>query len=347
MYPTIQVDDAGTVLAYTDTGAPPASPYTTLFAVHGMTFSSLIFSRLAAAAHARGLRFVAVTRRNYPGSSPFTPDELNIMAGGTPAQKTKFMRARGHELARFVDAFMQRHGLPCLSADGRSGGVALMGWSLGCSVVVPTLAHVETLPDAVKARLGANIRAVILNEPIPIMLGLPTPEGSWSPILDTSVPEDVRFSMFSQWVSGYFAHPALPTRDPSALSSFVPSLHRPPSVFSMSAAEQGSFLVGSEVAKPDVPLMSGFEETQRVNFQTACFGETARALLPRMRIHHVVGGETIAFSLAAFWAVEDEDKEHGAGFINFKFIEHANHFHFWDKPQDAMQLLIDCIEGLS
>ncbi|PBK63893.1 hypothetical protein ARMSODRAFT_941715 [Armillaria solidipes] len=97
-------------LAYLDTGAPPhTSSYTTIFAVHDMVFTHLIFQRVMSVASSSGVRAVTIQRRPFPGSTPFTDEELNVtLTGGSGDEERDFeIEMRGHEIASFVDIFIQ------------------------------------------------------------------------------------------------------------------------------------------------------------------------------------------------------------------------------------------------
>jgi hypothetical protein len=105
---------------------------------------------------------VSITRRGYKGSTPFSAADMNILASGADAEKIEFMKQRGLEIASFVDTFIQREGLHPISADGKKGGVALLGWSAGATFTASAIANVSALPPPVQARLASYIRAHIM-----------------------------------------------------------------------------------------------------------------------------------------------------------------------------------------
>lgn len=113
-------------------------------------------------APASGLRFVAITRRDYPGSTSFTPAELAVLSNSTDGEKAGFLRDRGLEIAKFMNIFIQKHNLPPISRDGKSGGVALLGWSLGNAFTLAAISSADMLPADAKTRLGSYLRAVII-----------------------------------------------------------------------------------------------------------------------------------------------------------------------------------------
>lgn len=123
----------------------------------------MIFERLRTVAFTRGVRFVAMNRRSFPGSTPFTDEELNVaMNGGTEEQKDAQIQSRGNEIATFIDNFIQQKDLPPISKDGKAGCIVLLGWSVGAPFALAMVASSSTLPADVRVRLGSHIRSLIL-----------------------------------------------------------------------------------------------------------------------------------------------------------------------------------------
>ncbi len=137
--------------------------YTPSIARYSILFADIYDRLLGLAQQSSDIRFVAISRRGYPGSTPFGPDEIANLTTGDDHRKESFLRARGSEVAIFIDKFIQEFHLPPVSADGHSGGIALMGWSLGCSVALSVVSHMDTYPQRVQTRLGAYLRTLILH----------------------------------------------------------------------------------------------------------------------------------------------------------------------------------------
>lgn len=57
------------------------------------------------------------------------------------------MLERGLEIAHFLEKFIAQSNIPPTQADSeqRTGGVAVIGWSLGCSVLDCLLANIDSL----------------------------------------------------------------------------------------------------------------------------------------------------------------------------------------------------------
>lgn len=112
-------------------------------------------------APAAGLRVVAINRRNYAGSTPFSQEDLTVIHNGTDTQKEEFLKARGLEILNFMDIFVQQNDVPTILDDGK-GGIALLGWSLGNSFTLAAISHFDSLPTDAQSRLASRMRSLIM-----------------------------------------------------------------------------------------------------------------------------------------------------------------------------------------
>lgn len=128
-----------------------------------LTILSDVFEKVISIAPSYGVRFVAVNRRNYGGSTPFSDDEAaSVEASSTDEQRLQFCAARGKEIMTFIDNFIKKHDIPELSPDRKSGGFALLGWSLGGQTCSAAVAHIDDLPSETQVRLSSRLRTFIL-----------------------------------------------------------------------------------------------------------------------------------------------------------------------------------------
>ncbi|RPD52530.1 alpha/beta-hydrolase [Lentinus tigrinus ALCF2SS1-7] len=344
--PTIGVDDNGTELAYLDSGAPSARPdsYVTIFAIHGTVFGFHIYDKIFRLLQDRSdIRFVAISRRGYPGSTPFTPDEITALSTDSDDQKEAFLRARGTEVALFIDKFIEKFDLPPISSDGSSGGIALMGWSLGCSVALSVVSHMDTYPQRVQDRLGAHLRTLILHDPPQVALGLPPAPQSWNPHYDTSITPAQALQATVRWLTSYMRHGDLSTRSLDALEWVVPATFRAPSIYTMSDAEVAQ-IVAYDQAGPDATWFMTCGPQLRASYEKACFDPAVRAKVPRMAVWVLIGDVTLPFGIAATWQVEADNVAMGGGdSVSVKRIPGTNHFMQWDDPSLALQAFKEVI----
>jgi len=57
---------------------------------------------------------------------------------------------------------IDKENLPPVSADRKTGGIIVVGWSAGAANAIGTIAHATTLPPEVRAGLASHIRSLII-----------------------------------------------------------------------------------------------------------------------------------------------------------------------------------------
>ncbi|TBU38724.1 Alpha/Beta hydrolase protein [Dichomitus squalens] len=333
----------GVELGYLDSGAPEKQVYTTIFAIHGMGYHSPVFRRVIALSPAVGVRFVAVTRRDYNGSTPYTAHELNALQNGSNSDKQAFLRARGLEIATFIQRFIQENSLPAPSSDEKTGGIGVLGWSLGASFAVALVANLQTYPTLIQKTLGQYLRALILQaavcRPWPSL-----PPQSWSPQIDTSIPAQCRQTGFVQWITSYFEHGDLSTRDPNVLEYVLPTVKRVPSVFTMGQDELDEMTNIDAANGGDTLIVVSFSPQLRACYKDALYNKDIRAALPRMKVLVFSGDATANFGIVALWSIEDDDAAAGGGWVETKIVPGINHFVHWDAPQLAVETYLSVFD---
>ncbi|KAI0325572.1 hypothetical protein GY45DRAFT_1330121 [Cubamyces sp. BRFM 1775] len=344
--PYIVVDtDHDVRLSYIDSGIPAenasGTPYLTMIAINGMAFTGNVFEPMMAVAKNAGVRFVAINRRDYPGSSALTTEDMRILSSGTDEDKDAFLSARGVEVASFIDRLIEQDRLP--PPVGQHGGIALIGWSLGCAFALSALANFEILPSISRSRFATYLRGVILYEPPTVAIGCPRPLQLWTPHIDTTIPEKERGSATVLWLSAYFEHGDLSSRDPEILTYCVPSFSRAPTLFNMSEDEQKRVVSLGVGDKSDALFMFFSEAQIQATYRKACFDKDVRGKLPHVKITNIMAAQTISHGIPAFWAMQHDDEEHGGGFVNFKVLPKGNHFMQWDEPELFFEA---CMESL-
>lgn len=165
--PTLEVKP-GVSLFYLDSGVPPPSDdtYITLFVLHGHTFHSPIFSRAIAISHKYNIRFVAITRRDYHGSSLLTPEEVRVAVEGSTTQRLQAFADRAEEIMEFIKEFILKNDIPPIRANGKGGGFVLCGWSLGNLQGLSVLGFGNRFPGLVE-KLEPYFRSYILYGRLP------------------------------------------------------------------------------------------------------------------------------------------------------------------------------------
>jgi pimeloyl-ACP methyl ester carboxylesterase len=107
-------------------------------------------------AQPNSLHIICVNRREYPGSSPYSAEDLAIFAEGNEAERAALLEQQGRDLALFLDGIIDT-----LSIPKSGGGIALIGWSMG-TLFLLSLISCEMLPADTKARLSSLVHTVVL-----------------------------------------------------------------------------------------------------------------------------------------------------------------------------------------
>ena len=98
------------------------------------------FKKLLALARDHNVHIVLPNRRDYPGSTPFSPDEvarLSSLANATPgspeavAGTQNEMKARARGVYDYLVGLIETEHIP--RAQGKAGGIIVAGWSLGAT----------------------------------------------------------------------------------------------------------------------------------------------------------------------------------------------------------------------
>ncbi|PPQ93339.1 hypothetical protein CVT25_014468 [Psilocybe cyanescens] len=339
----VVVSESGVELAYTDSGAveSKSGSYTTVIAIHGMFFAAPVFKKVQACASSKGVRIIALNRRNYSGSTPFTPEEFNVLVNGSDEEKHSWLKERGHEIARFIVALIKEKNLPKISPDGKTGGIVILGWSVGAGEANAVIAHADTLEAETRSILGAYVRGLILHEAAPLLYGLPMPEKNWAPFAVETIPPELRFPYFNQWVTAYFDHGDLSKRDLNSLEYVLPSSSRSGTIFRMSKVEQQEMIGSNDESAGDGPYIMGFTPQLNAVFRKALFDQSTKALFPKLKISCLAGEKSAAFGIAGVWSIEEEATKLGvADSINFTIAPGFNHFTHWDAPESTVDLYL-------
>jgi pimeloyl-ACP methyl ester carboxylesterase len=173
------IDVSGTQISYVDSGpVPNSNDYITFVCYHGILFNrgttflrlpfhrvslikffsiAEIFARLLPQAISHYLRIVLLDRRGYGGSTTYSESEVESLKLG----HKEFLQTMGRQVAEFLVYFLERNEIPHASADGYSGGIVLIGWSIGAVWALSLLAHSE-IPTNYLKKLQPYVKNVVL-----------------------------------------------------------------------------------------------------------------------------------------------------------------------------------------
>ncbi|KAJ8507959.1 hypothetical protein ONZ45_g9718 [Pleurotus djamor] len=202
---TLHLPDGNDVY-YIDSGpVAGCKDYTTLILVHGSVVNARSFDRVHEIAGKNRLRTVALNRRDYPGTTRYTDDELADLKLGQEA----VLQRTSVQLAHFITEFINLNDIPLPGGHG-TGGVVVVGWSMGVASVLSLFAYPTALPPRCHDALTRYVRSLVLYDPPYLAFGMELPGDTsiyniWSE-LDSKPHEEV-YRSFGEWVSSYFDVP--------------------------------------------------------------------------------------------------------------------------------------------
>ena len=188
------------------------------------------FERLLPRAHSRNLRMVLLNRQRYPGSVPFSSEELEALAitASAPPRSPEgiagaetAMKDRARELYDYLVDLVQSERIPP-THDGK-GGIIVVRWSLGAAHISSLLANVASFPvgdvclsDYVKRvvfygasqstyRTGLMTRRSSIDGSC-ICFGYAPLRSPYDPRTDGSSRPEECIPAFNEWIGGYYSH---------------------------------------------------------------------------------------------------------------------------------------------
>ncbi|KAF9259299.1 hypothetical protein L218DRAFT_974660 [Marasmius fiardii PR-910] len=192
---------------FTDSGPPPNyNDYTTLVVFHGSAFNGFGFERLHGVASQHNLRTIVWNRRDYPGSTPYTDFEL----GNLKLAPKTFMNRIGSQIGEFLAKFIEQEKIPKATDDGKAGGIAIMGWSMGTATAMSLFSHSDILPPQTYSMLEQYVKDLVLNDSPYLCFGFkfPSEVPTYDPWTDTDAktPQE-KYQRFLVWASSFYDHP--------------------------------------------------------------------------------------------------------------------------------------------
>lgn len=337
------------VFAFLDTGPPSLhrKDYVTLVMVNGRGGTAGFFSRFLPLAGKLGARLVAINRRDYPGSEPFSEEDRALLLSttqNTPAASEnadRYMKARAREIYDFLFQLVK-------SEDLNINSIILAGWSLGTAFVTSFLAHAPSFESEPRgAGLGQYIRRVLAYDPPFLALGYPFPDGYYFQLNDPSIPPEGATKAFSLWVTGYYAHGDTPetlsTRN--AIDEPTPTATRmSPEDLALSFYEPPTLMPeGSDT----VILQSGFASGVFSRLREAALFAPQNAVVAwsDVEFRYVWCDRSVWMMPWGIWAfrAETEQANKDGKYVRTHSVVRmrgANHCAHWDEPEKTLRVLL-------
>ncbi|KAF7378222.1 Aminodeoxychorismate synthase [Mycena sanguinolenta] len=330
----------GIDIFYTDSGAPATRDYTTLVAFHGTGFNGFSLWPLHKHAHQRNVRTILCNRRDYHGSTPHTNDEIAELQSGNKAFQDRLALQTAWLLAHLIE---HQH-TPRPTGDGKKGGFVLMGWSYGAASALALLADPVAIPGELYQTIEPYLRSLVLYDPPFQALGHPPPSlpGLYDAFADPDYTTlDAKFTNFQRWISSYYKHPNIASRDAAGMFVAKPPADTANSTFDRwTDEEKARYSEIVAAVRVDLPaLAAAMQATLKTQFHSVLFStDLVTSHFPRTPILHISGAETC---YPGMWGYMSSFSSYAAaqerGDVSrpttFKIVEGGNHFMHYDMPE--------------
>ncbi|KAI0265055.1 hypothetical protein BC834DRAFT_879885 [Gloeopeniophorella convolvens] len=344
--PTAPVDSIGTIFYYEDTGTLEG-PYTTLVLVHGTGVHGAIFRPMYSFAAENRWRLIVPNRRDYPGTTPFSDEELaTIMVGCSDEAGDSFLRARALEVAEFLAWFVRTQDIHPVSHDENGdivGGLVLLGWSSGNGTLLSLFANLEYVPKETRDVIEPYLRSYIHFDGPRWSLGFPHVERFPRPLMNPKLNEDQRWEAFKFWVSAYYLHPAIETRSYEGLAT-DPSPDRAATFDCMSLEDQEATTSRTALFHSEMLVRVISPRVYNANTHRALFERKWWSNIP---VKMLQCKYSLWEMLTGMWEVEQlytEKRREGVDCREMEFaLMEANHVPQWDQPRDLAERVADLI----
>ena len=114
------------------------------------------FRKMLPIAESRNARLFLANRRDYPGSTPYTFEERLALfsaavEGKTDADSARkkvvgWMRERAREVYDLLVHLVTAHRIPLAQPEANKGGIIVVGWSFGTTLMTALLANMASFP---------------------------------------------------------------------------------------------------------------------------------------------------------------------------------------------------------
>ncbi|KAG5652716.1 hypothetical protein H0H81_003967 [Sphagnurus paluster] len=294
-----------------------------------LTIKKGIFERLESLAGARGLRIISLNRREYPGTTPYSEEECNVITHGNVNEMAEFLHQQGLLIAFFIDGLLQELSLP--------NQLAIAGWSQGNTFSTALLAAIDRMPVDTRERLSHAVDHFFLWDPPETALGIIPIEAMFKKMmqeLGTKPTAEERGIVFARIVAGYYQHG--PLRDLSDLSDTPNPTKR--NTMDAMLPEELNAVIAFQSNYDTVMLRPGLESARSAQVDRALLDTKVRAAWNGLRVWYWYGEASLWNCIHAAWTIED--KAGTSGLIEFKPLSGANHFVSLDYTHSD-RILID------
>ncbi|PAV19509.1 alpha beta-hydrolase [Pyrrhoderma noxium] len=337
------VDSFGIKLSYYDSGALE-TPYTTLVCLHGLGYHASTFSRLLPPSKEKNYRIIALNRRGYAGSTPFSDEELAPLKEKDETLHEEYLYKRGLEIAQFLSFLVKTERLYPKKTGQDIGGIILTGWSLGNSTAFAFLAYLDKYPKEVIQTIEPYLKSFFSYGTPLAVFGFPRPEEAYNPFRDQNLPASEQHTIFKKYVTTYYSHPLYDSSGKEISERSLLSLEQSPSdtaklssIANLSEEELSSYLDQEAFPKFEALSLSISPETLQKITRRALSAET----LPKLEIYILYGQADlweVQWTTWEFQKLVEKWKQDGKSIreVVYSPAVGAAHFMHWDEPSSFL-----------
>ncbi|KAG6828471.1 hypothetical protein H0H92_007837 [Tricholoma furcatifolium] len=326
--PSVTVDNS-TTFDFTDSGPPSLASYTTIVFIHHD--SAGVFQKVARLAGSKQLRTIILTPRKSSSTTAYSVAAQQAILGGSTEQRRDFLQKEGISVAIAIDRVITQLSLP--------ENVAIAGFSRGLAFVVTIYGLLSKIPTEVSQRLKKYVKSFILLSPSNWVLGIPDPSDAYVPLWDEALPADQRGSTFLKWISSYFQHGGLTSRNVSQLQKRSTDALKRTSTEGMNP---GSNPTTDNLSTTDFQRFDSFANMRA--FSPLLTAQTnnlldakVRATWGRPTILVLYGNASVWCDVHAAWFLEAA--ANASNGITVNAINGGNHYFLWDYPEKTLDVL--------
>ncbi|KAF5319610.1 hypothetical protein D9619_008564 [Psilocybe cf. subviscida] len=323
--------------AYHDSGPPPnKTVYDTVVLIHGHTYHTGTFKPMLDQAHDFGFRIILPNRRLYPGSTPYTKEEVDaLQADKSVDDRTQAFLKQGEYLLKFVNNVIAEHKLQ---------SVLLVGWSLGTAFLNATVASITTVGEDLRANLRKTVKSIVWWDTPASAHGLPNPPtGGWVPLYDLSLTPEERGPAFAHWLAQYYPHKDLDKKDCHGLIYKITTPIKRPTFTGVSFDELLTKVDLTAGVNGDDPIGDiPFQPIVDIVRKLAVFNKPVRDEWGNVPFIVLYGDESPYNVQWAVWKFEEEAEKTGLPIRTIP-MSGANHFAMEDHTKLTFETLRTCI----
>jgi len=120
-----------------------------------------VFRRMFPFGPSHNYRLISLYRRGYAPSTPWTEAEAALYKSTDAKDGKKHLRLAGLQIARFLLQFATSQAIPKYNEERKTGGIHLVGWSLGTIYLQGILANLDSLATEELHALEGYLRTVL------------------------------------------------------------------------------------------------------------------------------------------------------------------------------------------